>query len=205
MANELAPIREILKGGEVGSTYLRIPPGTTEESWAKLATKVTTIGHGYWWWVGDLAAYAMHAFAVKTREEHIKALATATGGTVRYIEMCARTAKAYSIPRRIARLGISHHMALMRSGVTAAKQDALLQLAVRQNLTVSQLRQRILPKAKRTQLVLIRVPATIARKPSFHAALAQFAKQWHAVSFYAWGCKQPKKPRGTNPVKVLIG
>lgn len=58
--NELAPIKSILKGGNVGATYLRIPPGTTEEEWARLATKVTTIGHGYWWWVGDLAAFALH-------------------------------------------------------------------------------------------------------------------------------------------------
>lgn len=42
------------------------------------------------------------------------------------------------------------------------------------------------------QLVMIRVPAPIARSPQFQTALKAFAKQWKAVSFFIWGHKAPR-------------
>ena len=48
-----------LPTGELGPTFLRIPPGTTKSQWAVIAQRVTTVGYGYQWWLApeDDGAY----------------------------------------------------------------------------------------------------------------------------------------------------
>lgn len=155
------------KGFEVTEIGLNIPPGTTKEKWAELATKVANVGQGYWWWVGDLANYARQNFGTdKQIEESIQELANICGSSRKHIVTIADTARAYAVKHRISHLSISHHMYAAR--VPLRRRQMLLNRALKQCWPVRRMMQAVLKdKTKRTSKIILRVPTRIANSARF--------------------------------------
>lgn len=84
------------KGAVVGPTHLRLPPGTTKEVWADVANQAVRVGHGYTWWLADLAAYAMHYLDAKAMTE----LADATGLALPTLVLYGELGRAFPVLER---------------------------------------------------------------------------------------------------------
>ncbi len=66
---------------QITDTAMVLPLGLTREQWIGLAERVTNVGHGFWWWIGDLAAYAYRTFDTPLRAVEELAAATGTGAS----------------------------------------------------------------------------------------------------------------------------
>jgi len=141
-----------LPTGELGPTFLRIPPGTTKSQWAAIAQRVTTVGYGYQWWIGELAAYAMHNF--ENGDKSLQELCNATGYGRKQIRLFTYCVKKYPVKDRHANLSVSHHLAVLFMPV--AKRSKLLATAAKRSWSVRELREHSTPREAKTILFTVR-------------------------------------------------
>lgn len=181
-------------GADVGDTFLQLPPGTTKEQWAQVAERVTEIGQGYHWWLADLAAYALHAFA--DGKQTILELAARAGIRRAHMRMLARVGASFPVPQRVRGLTIFHHLAVVR--LTPGRRAQLLAMAVRRNWPARVLHDYVRPPDERTVLAYIRVPARVGRSNNFQRALRDFAARWQGRS-YLVGMARPAAAISRGP------
>jgi hypothetical protein len=174
-----------LPGGiKFNSTSLTLPPGTSPENWARTANKISNIGHGYWWWVGDLAAFAMHNFEDPNKQ--LEQLSAASGMGFKYIKLVSWASRKYAVRDRVAGLPISHHLKIM--GLPRAKRQRLLHQARANNWPARIMQEHSQPRAKHNVVFVTRVNKKHALK--FEYRLRELCKDFDAT-MHIWGKARP--------------
>lgn len=176
--------------GDVGATYLRLPPGTTLAEWRRAAQRITAIGYGYWWWLADLAHFARHHFVGKDQQAAFTELSQAAGMRMSRLYQLAQVAQGYPVRERVPGISITHHLYVMH--LPKARRMALLRSAARRGWPLRVLSEHAVSKEERMVSVMLKVPAVVAREKKFTKGLAAFADQWTA-HYFVWGTVRPRK------------
>lgn len=186
-----------LNGAELTPVSLRIKPGTTPEDWMRIANRVTNVGHGYWWWIGDLAHFATHHF--DKPDKFLEQLAEATTTGLKHIEMMARMSKGYAVRERVAGLSVRHHQILL--SFPKVRRQQLLNMCLRKRISAREIYSRIIPREKRTTQVILKVPDKYIGTRKFQSDLKDFCQAWEIKNYRVYGTKRPdiakaRVPRG---------
>ena len=183
---ELTTVKSI-NGAELTPVSLRIKPGTSPEVWLHIANKVTNVGHGYWWWIGDLGAYAIHTF--EKPDKFVEQLAVATGTSLKYIEIIARMSKSYPVRDRVRGLSVRHHQIVQTFPPIRRRQ--LLMMALHKKMPARLLYNHIIPRETRTTQVILRVPDKYVGSRKFMSDLKDFCNAWHIKKYRVYGKNRP--------------
>jgi hypothetical protein len=179
-----------MKGGDLGATFFRLPPGLTLAEWKQAAQRVTSIGYAYWWWVADLAYYARHHFTPAETKVAIEELARACGCRTSRIYELAVVGRDYAVAERVKGISITHHVVVRT--VEKGRRHALLTRAAAQGWPVRVLVEKMQRPEERLVTVVFKVPALVAREKRFERATKAFAEAWTAETF-VWGTVRPRR------------
>lgn len=183
-----------LKATEVS---LQIPPGLTQEGWGEVAASLTAFGHGYNWWLGDLAFYGEHNFGLECIEE----LSAATGVGVKQLRLFGYTAKKFSVPERVKGLSITHHLRVVH--LSPAERAAVLRKALKKAISTRELTQLVHKGQEKTYIIKVRV------KGKGHARrlleqLAPVCKAAGAVAYIEGRFAPRTKPNARTAGRVAV-
>lgn len=134
------------EGVTLTPTAMRIAPGMPIEEWIQLGERLSTIGEGVMWWLGDWWAYGNHAYGDRAQAVAEGRLPWAFG-TCRNAGYVARRFPETSRQHDVS---FTHHQEV--AALPPAEQAELLEQAEAENLTVKNLRNRITERRRQRRV-----------------------------------------------------
>ena len=174
---------QLPKGVYLNKTQLFIPPGTNHIELVSIAKRITNVHNGFSWWIGDLAAYAIHN--LESPQEFLIQLSNATDLKMSSIKQQAWLAKKFPVRDRIIGLGSHHHLVVAH--LPRAKRQMWLRKAVTKGWPCRVLEQHVVPREKQLTSIILRVPVAYATNKRFILGLEVFCKTWNITRYRFWG------------------
>jgi N6-adenosine-specific RNA methylase IME4 len=123
-------------GVELSATGLTFTQDVTYDEWSAIGERLQFIGKAVQFWIGDWIRYGEHRFG----EKYAQAV-EATGYEEKTLRNAVYVAEHVDLSRRRDNLGFSHHSEV--ASLKPAAQEALLDLAEENELTVRELRDEV--------------------------------------------------------------